>query len=63
MFSSEKIKIEALNMMAWGGDASLQALRKVEESRKAGDVENEKNWTCILERIRRYENPIDYLSG
>ncbi len=63
MFSPEKIKIEALNMMAWGGDASLRALRKVEESRQEGDAENERNWTRILERIRQYEYPIDYMSG
>ncbi len=60
MFSTEKIKTEALNMMAWGGDASLQALRRVEQSRKEGDAESEENWMRILERIRKYEYPIDY---
>lgn len=63
MFSKEKIKFEALNMLAWGGDASLRAMRKIEESRDVGDTEDEQNWTRVLERIRRYEYPIDYTSG
>ncbi len=60
MFSKEKVKSEALTLMAWGDeDATMRALLNIEDSRRKGDVENEKNWALILDRIRQYEYPID----
>ena len=62
MFTKQRIKDEALNLLAWGDNAVLSALRKIDEYKSAGDTENEENWERVLDRIRRYEYPIDYAS-
>ena len=60
MFQKERVKSEALNMMAWGGDdAAMRALRNVDVCRREGDAEREKYWALIFDRIREIEFPID----
>ncbi len=59
VFTGGKTKINGLNMMAWGDDASLQGLCTVEKKRDESEANTRREWMRVLDRIRQYEYPID----